>query len=131
MFGAILDENRGGYFKIAPTSDGITQKQLYWPQTNVLVTRFLSPDGVAEVTDFMPMEGDENQYNHEHNELVRRVNVVRGTMRFRLECFPAFNYGRDSPHRGGNPGFGRVFHVSHLLAPAFHGRTIAAGPSTG
>ena len=97
VFGAILDEARGGHFKIAPTSStGITHKQIYWPQTNVLVTRFLSPDGVGEVTDFMPMETVRPADNHEHNELVRRVNVVRGTMRFRMECFPAFNYGRDS-----------------------------------
>ena len=117
VFGAILDETRGGHFKIAPVSSaqpglagklvatspaaqssggGITHKQIYWPQTNVLVTRFLSPDGVGEVTDFMPMEADEAQYDHEHNELVRRVNVVRGSMRFRMECFPAFDYGRDT-----------------------------------
>ena len=96
IFGAILDEAKGGYFKIAPTMSGVTHKQLYWPQTNVLVTRFLSPDGVGEVTDFMPMEADEEQYKHEHNELVRRVSVVRGVMRFRIECFPAFDYGRDS-----------------------------------
>jgi GH15 family glucan-1,4-alpha-glucosidase len=97
VFGAILDEAKGGHFKISPTdTTGVTHKQIYWPQTNVLVTRFLSPDGVGEVTDFMPMEADERHYQHEHNELVRRVSVVRGTMRFRMECFPAFNYGRDS-----------------------------------
>ena len=96
IFGAILDQAKGGHFKIAPTASGVTYKQIYWPQTNVLVTRFLSSDGVGEATDFMPMEADETQYNHEHNELVRRVSVVRGTMRFRMECFPSFNYGRDS-----------------------------------
>ena len=96
VFGAILDDTRGGHFRIAPTTAGLNQKQIYWPQTNVLVTRFLSPDGVGEVTDFMPMETDQSQYDHEHNELVRRVNVVRGSMRFRMECFPAFDYGRDT-----------------------------------
>lgn len=55
VFGAILDENKGGHFKIAPVGSGINHKQLYWPETNVLVTRFLSPDGVGEVTDFMPV----------------------------------------------------------------------------
>ncbi|MFQ6030458.1 MAG: trehalase-like domain-containing protein, partial [Dehalococcoidia bacterium] len=52
MFGAILDDRKGGYFKISPAHDGITYKQLYWPETNVLVTRFLSADGVAEIIDF-------------------------------------------------------------------------------
>ena len=45
VFAAILDEKKGGYFKIAPATTGLTQKQMYWPETNVLVTRFLSPDG--------------------------------------------------------------------------------------
>ena len=40
IFAALLDENKGGYYKISPTADGATQKQLYWPETNVLVTRF-------------------------------------------------------------------------------------------
>ncbi len=42
VFAAILDDENGGRFKIAPTSDAMTYKQLYWPDTNVLVTRFLS-----------------------------------------------------------------------------------------
>ena len=93
VFGAILDDQKGGRFKIAPTAEGVTNKQIYWPDTNVLVTRFLSPDGVGEVVDFMPVGvgGGERGYH----QLLRRVNVVRGAMTFRMECLPAFNYGRD------------------------------------
>ena len=93
VFAGILDDKKGGRFKIAPTRAGVTHKQLYWPGTNVLVTRFLSADGVAEVIDFMPVE----YYGHEHeiDQIIRRVNVVRGTMAFKMECFPAFNYARD------------------------------------
>ena len=90
VFAAILDEKKGGYFKIAPATTGLTQKQMYWPETNVLVTRFLSPDGVAEVMDFMPVGPGRGHY-----QLIRRVNVVRGTVAFRMECCPAFNYARD------------------------------------
>src|SRR5213079_2120357 len=55
IFGAILDRHRGGYFRIAPTMrDGVV-KQLYFPDTNVLITRFLTPQGVGEVQDFMPV----------------------------------------------------------------------------
>ncbi len=43
-----------GHYKIAPTADEVTNKQMYWPETDILVTRFLSPDGVGEVIDFMP-----------------------------------------------------------------------------
>ena len=96
VFAAILDDEQGGHFKIAPAHDNgdITHKQMYWPETNVLVTRFLSPDGVSEVIDFMPV--GEHHSQHNHNELIRRVNVVRGTMNFRMECFPAFNFARNS-----------------------------------
>ncbi len=96
VFAAILDDQKGGYFKIAPAAGNgdITCKQMYWPETNVLVTRFLSPDGVGEVIDFMPV-GEHRGHQH-NNELIRRVNVVRGEMTFRMECFPAFNYARSS-----------------------------------
>jgi GH15 family glucan-1,4-alpha-glucosidase len=93
IFAAILDDKKGGYFKLAPEADGVIYKQLYWPETNVLITRFLSPDGVAEITDYMSI--DEDITASESRRLVRQVEVVRGTMPLRLECHPAFNYGRD------------------------------------
>jgi pentatricopeptide repeat protein len=93
VFAAILDDEKGGRFKIAPTSDNVTRKQLYWPDTNVLVTRFFTPEGVAEVTDYMPIHVSMN--GHGRHQLIRRVKVVRGEMNFRMECSPAFNYARD------------------------------------
>src|ERR1700733_10599586 len=92
IFGAILDAGKGGYFQIAPTIDEIARKQVYWPDTNVLVTRFLSTDGVGEIIDFMPIA--ESKDAPLYRGLIRRVKVARGSMRFRLECIPAFNYGR-------------------------------------
>ncbi|MFQ5899459.1 MAG: glycoside hydrolase family 15 protein [Candidatus Methylomirabilia bacterium] len=94
LFGAILDPKKGGYFKISPSGGQITHKQFYWPGTNLLVTRFLSPGGVGEITDYMPVEaGGKERAQH---DLVRRVKGVRGTMTFRMECQPAFNYARDT-----------------------------------
>ena len=93
VFAAILDDKKGGHFKIAPTVGGITHKQFYWPETNVLITRFLSPDGVGEITDYMPIAGAAKGTGQ--HQLIRRVSVVRGAMPFRMECFPAFNYARD------------------------------------
>ncbi|NKE70270.1 glycoside hydrolase family 15 protein [Candidatus Manganitrophus noduliformans] len=113
VFGAILDDRRGGRFKIAPV-DGdtaIRRKQFYWPDTNILVTRFLSADGVGEVTDYMPV-GVEWQ-GHGRHQLVRRVRVVRGAMRFHLECRPAFNYARDRHDVRIIPG-GACFHSPQL-----------------
>jgi GH15 family glucan-1,4-alpha-glucosidase len=93
VFAALLDDKKGGRFRIAPMNAAVKHKQFYWPDTNVLITRFLSPDGVGEITDYMPI--DIAMEGHGHHQLIRRVGVVRGTMAFRLECHPAFNYARD------------------------------------
>ena len=96
VFGAILDDKKGGTFKIAPVEDGIINKQFYWPETNVLVTRFLAPHGAAELTDFMPAGRAVSGDRHFH-QIIRRVTAVRGSLDFRMTCRPAFNYARD-PH---------------------------------
>ncbi|MGW9197064.1 glycoside hydrolase family 15 protein [Micromonospora chersina] len=92
IFGGLLDRRRGGYFQLSPDGVDYTSKQLYLPGTPILITRFLSADGVGELVDFMPVTGDRATDNH---RLVRMLRVVRGSMRFRLECRPRFNYGRD------------------------------------
>lgn len=90
IFAALLDPVKGGYFQIAPAQpDGFRRKQLYFPDTNMLLTRFLSDDGVAEISDFMPIE----HLGHCH-DLVRRVKVVRGQIALRMVCAPRFDYGR-------------------------------------
>ncbi len=100
VFGAILDHHKGGYFRIAPTIEGISRKQVYWPDTNVLVTRFLADEGVGEVIDYMPVALSRSSGGSSspppYYGLIRTVKVVRGCMRFRMECIPAFNYGRDT-----------------------------------
>jgi GH15 family glucan-1,4-alpha-glucosidase len=87
VFGALVGSDNGGTYRIAPVSC-CTTKQLYFPDTNVLITRFLSPDGVAEVQDFMPVNGTQR--------LIRRVVGVRGRLRLRASCEPRFDYGRDA-----------------------------------
>ncbi|TPE46056.1 glycoside hydrolase family 15 protein [Pontibacter mangrovi] len=87
IFASMLDAEKGGCFTIAPTHNGIKHRQLYLPDTNVLLTRFLSDKGIGEVTDFMPVE--------EHNQgsmLIRRVSCVHGDMEFEMRCSPRFNY---------------------------------------
>jgi GH15 family glucan-1,4-alpha-glucosidase len=95
VFGSILDARRGGRYRISPASGDWTPKQLYFPDTNVLITRFLTPAGVGEVQDFMPIQ-PAGAPVHRHR-LIRRVLGVRGEMRFQVEVEPRFNYGRD-PH---------------------------------
>jgi GH15 family glucan-1,4-alpha-glucosidase len=91
VFAALLDAERGGRFQIAPVLDRATRKQLYLPDTNVLLTRFLHAEGVAEVSDFMPVEDAGQAHN-----LVRRAKTVRGELRFRMRCDPRFDYARSS-----------------------------------
>jgi GH15 family glucan-1,4-alpha-glucosidase len=93
IFAALLDPHAGGRFQIAPAKvEVFRHKQLYFPDTNMLLTRFLSHEGVVEVSDFMPIQ----HLGHSH-DLVRRVKVVRGEVALRMVCAPRFNYAR-SPH---------------------------------
>ena len=89
IFAALLDDARGGRFKIMPIMDGAQQKQSYLPDSVILLTRFLAKEGVAEVSDYMPIQ----ELGHAH-DLVRRAKTVRGDISFRMECSPRFDYGR-------------------------------------
>jgi GH15 family glucan-1,4-alpha-glucosidase len=92
IFGALLDDKKGGRFEICPQAQDVRHKQSYWPSTNVLVTRFLLKEGILEIEDFMPvgLPSDSPQYRH----LYRRVRCVRGSVRVFIKCVPAFDYGR-------------------------------------
>ena len=103
IFAALLDPVRGGRFSIAPELEGARHKQLYLPDSNILLTRFLSADGVIEISDFMPVEDSAVSHN-----LVRRVKCVRGEVRVRVVCAPRFNYGR-SGHQIDQSGNDIVF----------------------
>src|SRR3954452_15311806 len=111
VFGAILDEHKGGYFRISPTAERVTKKQVYWPETNVLITRFLLADGVVEVVDYMPVGVKRGAPGF--RQLVRRVEAIRGSVPVRVECYPAFNYARDE-HRVEIAKGGAVFHSPSL-----------------
>ena len=88
VFGAILDRAKGGFWRIAPIHPDCPSKQLYFPDTNVLITRFLTEDGVGEVQDFMPV-GEHRDGAH-RQRLIRRVVSVRGHMRFHTHIEPRF-----------------------------------------
>ncbi|MFI8237206.1 glycoside hydrolase family 15 protein [Streptomyces sp. NPDC085866] len=96
VFAALLDHDGGGYFLLAPDHPEGTWKQLYYPDTAVLVTRFMSPDGVGEIIDYMPVQPG-TQATDRH-QLVRVARTVRGTVRFELACRPRFDYAR-ADHR--------------------------------
>jgi len=93
VFCSILDDEKGGHFRLRPVGCERSQ-QLYLPDSNVLLTRFFTSGGMAEVIDYMPIlsrPGDRSR-------LVRDARVVRGSMRFEVECRPAFDYARGRHH---------------------------------
>jgi GH15 family glucan-1,4-alpha-glucosidase len=110
VFASLLDAGKGGFCRIAPDRGDYVSKQLYLPDSAVLVTRFMTADGVGEVHDFMPIAGRQATDRH---KLVRNIKVVRGTMKFRIQIFPAFNYGR-TPHKLEYSEHGAVFHTDDL-----------------
>ena len=95
IFGSLLDHDHGGHFQIQPTADTFTRRQLYYPDTAILVTRFLTEAGVGEVIDFMPIASSTVASNR--HRLVRMLRCVRGEMTFALDIAPRFDYGRE-PH---------------------------------
>jgi GH15 family glucan-1,4-alpha-glucosidase len=108
VFASLLDAERGGFFRIAPDRDDYVSRQLYLPDTAILITRFMTPDGVGEVHDFMPVIKGAATARH---RLVRNIRVVRGVMRFAIEIQPRFDYGR----------------ASHALELAEHGVIFRSG----
>ncbi|NMH95906.1 glycoside hydrolase family 15 protein [Pseudonocardia acidicola] len=105
VFAALLDDGKGGRFRIRPTGTAFTAKQMYLPDTAVLVTRFFTAEGLGQVVDFMPPAGDAATDSH---RIVRIVQCVRGRMSFEVEVAPRFDYGRQ-PHRAEVTENGAVF----------------------
>ncbi len=77
VFAAILDDTKGGWFRISPDMEGATCKQLYWPDTNVLVTRFFTPDGSLQLMYGIDGRQDLTEETLDHLEGYRGSRPVR------------------------------------------------------
>src|SRR3954471_10759004 len=108
VFGSLLDDDKGGRFRVRPAGDGYTTTQMYFPDTAVLVTRFFTESGVGQVLDFMPPAGSVATDRH---RLVRMIQCVRGEMTFEIEVAPRFDYGRH-PHQAELSAEGVVFRAN-------------------
>ncbi len=89
VFASLLDHKKGGRFLITPQIDNVVRKQMYLPGSNILLTRALCGCGISEISDYMVIHEEEF-----HNTLVRRAKAVRGSIKFRIECSPRFDYAR-------------------------------------
>ena len=110
VFASLLDADKGGHFQIAPQQDGYVTKQLYLPDTAVLITRFMTADGVGELLDFMPPITGRATDRH---RLVRILRVARGTMDFAMDLQPRFDYAR-AKHKVELTDHGAVFTAPDL-----------------
>ena len=92
IFGSILDPDRGGAWRIHPTGEVTRTQQYYFPESNILVTRFLTDAGVTELHDFMPLL---EAHDEDHRQrLVRRVVTVRGTSELTMRMAARPDYGQ-------------------------------------
>jgi len=89
IFASLLDAKKGGYFSVEPDLPDYTTKQLYLPGTAVLLTRYFSDAGIAELTDYMPLPADKDKAV---NSIVRTIKTVRGNINFKINCVPRFDY---------------------------------------
>jgi len=116
IFGSLLDAERGGYCRVRPATDDYVSRQLYLPNTAILITRFMTEEGVGELIDFMPVETGEATDRH---RIVRMLRVVRGTMSFVAEVKPRFDYGRATHRIVPSHGEGAVL-VSDEMSLTIH-----------
>jgi GH15 family glucan-1,4-alpha-glucosidase len=88
IFGALLDADRGGAFRLAPV-DTFTVDRRYVPGTNVLETTFTTAGGSVRVTDAMPLALAGLAPTR---ELVRQIDGLSGTVPLRWAIEPRFDY---------------------------------------
>ncbi len=91
IFAALLDPDKGGVYVLAPQLDDARVIQMYLPDTNVLLTRWIAREASAEVIDMMPMPLADGACP---TRVVRQVRATRGQVRIQLRCAPRFDYGR-------------------------------------
>ena len=106
VFAALLDPDNGGAFHLQADLENLRTKQLYLPDTNILLTRFLSDSGVAEITDFMPILAGKKGEIYAH-QIIRMVTVIKGEVQFHMRCAPRFDYARSG-------------HVAQVAGDAVH-----------
>lgn len=109
IFTALLDKNKGGFFDITPLNDEVNYKQLYLPQTAILLSRFLTNEGMAELTDFMPVESENG-----HTTIIRKLVSIRGKMKFAMNCCPQFDYAQITPSLEEHENGSYCFHTEGM-----------------
>ena len=108
VFGALLDQKKGGHFSIRPDSDSFEVNQRYEDLTNILVTEFRTKTGSFALTDFMPCFKVSSAMILS-GEIHRRISCTSGTMDVRVVLKPRMNYASVVPETKYFPGTGYTF----------------------
>lgn len=113
IFASMLDPVKGGFFQIRPAEPVSQVRQMYFPETACLITRFFTENGVAELIDFMPI--NEPHSASTNRRIARGVRVVRGHLTFELDCRPRFDYARQQ-HQARGSDAGIIFETGESRA---------------
>ncbi|HEY8474395.1 MAG TPA: glycoside hydrolase family 15 protein [Natronosporangium sp.] len=89
-FAALLDDERAGYWRIAPAAGGTASRRRYRGETLILETDWETPDGSVRVIDCMPPRG-------EAADVVRIVEGRSGAVPMRMLLRLRFDYGHIAP----------------------------------
>jgi GH15 family glucan-1,4-alpha-glucosidase len=102
VFGALLDAERGGAFRLAPTEPFAAERR-YLVDSNLLETTYRTSRGAVRVTDAMPLPLSGLAPTR---ELVRSIAGLSGEVDMRWSIEPRFGYGQSRTqigHRAGVP----------------------------
>ncbi len=94
VFAKLLDENQGGSFSIQPETTECKHQQYYLRNTNILITRFETSEGIFEVHDFAPRFLLQDRY-FKATAIYRIVRVISGSPSIIIKCDPKLNYARE------------------------------------
>ncbi|MET0506017.1 MAG: glycoside hydrolase family 15 protein [Luteibacter sp.] len=94
VFAGLLDPDKGGEFTVTPDLPDARTMQLYVPETNILMTRWMAEAGSVELTDFMPHPATDPRVPA---SVLRCIRVPRGKVRVRVRCRPRLDYARRVP----------------------------------
>jgi GH15 family glucan-1,4-alpha-glucosidase len=95
VFSSLLDAEHGGRFAIRPAS-GTLGTQRYIENTNILETRFDTPEGSFRVLDFYP-RFFLFERSFRPTKLLRIVEPISGTPRIVVECEPRLGWSKERP----------------------------------
>ncbi|MEC7829902.1 MAG: glycoside hydrolase family 15 protein, partial [Bacteroidota bacterium] len=90
-FGKILDNKKGGYFKIT-CNKSYTINQFYYNNTCILITNFKNNKNEFDLIDFMPRYEIENSSFYSSPEIIRLLRVKKGKPKIRIDYKPSLEY---------------------------------------